>query len=195
MKKILASLKEISETSINANLLKDTLNTFDFSEINYNEIISGYDLDKYNKIIIKEKPVQIFLVTWPAQVNLPIHQHIKYWGYTAVLEGMLTEYLYDYDKDSKVLSIHPSRNVKKGELIYEPLNIIHQLMNPSPLEIAVSLHFYYPSEYDYDGTLMFDIEKRKLAELNEKAPNVSWNHPKEYYKRQVDDAFEVTKLW
>ena len=195
MKKLLSSLNKISETSINSNLVKNILDKVDFSDIDYKEFISGYDLSKYNKIIIKNKPLQIFLVTWPSQATLPVHQHNKYWGYIIVLENMLSESLYEYDDKNNILNIHPTRTIKNGEMIYEPLNIIHHLSNPSPLDVAVSIHFYYPPEYDYDGTLLFDVENQRLAELNKNAPNVSWNHPKEYYKRIEDNAFKISKMW
>ncbi len=195
MKNLLSSLSKISETSIDSNIVKNVLDKVDYKSIDYKEYISGYDLSKYNKIEIKNKPMKIFMVTWPPQATLPIHQHNKYWGYIMVLKGLINESLYTYDDKSKVLSIHPSRNIKKGEIIYEPLNIIHQLTNPSPLDISVSIHFYYPPQYDYEGTLMFDVDNRKLAELNKDAPNVSWNHPDKFYKRMEDNAFEITKMW
>ncbi len=195
MKKLLLLLNKISETSINSNLVKSLLDKVDFADIDYKAFTSGYNLKQYNKIIVKNKPLQVFIVTWPPQATLPVHQHNKYWGYITVLEGTVSESLYSYDEKKKILSIHPSRSMKKGETIYEPLNIIHQLTNPSPLDVSISLHLYYPTNYDYDGTLIFDIENKKLAELNKKAPNVSWNHPDEFYKKIEADAFEISKLW
>ncbi len=195
MKQLLSALSKISQTSINSNLVKNVLDKIDFTCLDYKNYLEGYDLKKYNKIIVKEKPLQIFIVTWPAQVSLPIHQHNKYWGYIGVLEGVVSESLYAFDDKKKLLSIHPSRTINKGEIIFEPLNIIHQISNPSPLDVSVSIHFYHPSDYDYDGTLLFDVETKKLAELNKDAPYVSWNHPKKYYKRMEDNAFEVVKLW
>ncbi len=195
MKKLLLSLNKISETSINSTLIKNFLEKIDFTALNYKDAISGYDLKQYNKIIIKNKPIQVFMVTWPPQVSLPIHQHNKYWGYIAILEGTISESLYSFDKEKKILNVHPSRSIKKGEIIYEPYNIIHQLTNPSPIDISISLHFYYPTDYDYDGTLMFDIENKKIAELNKDAPIISWNHPDKFYKRFEDNAFQISKMW
>ncbi len=195
MNKLLLSLNKISETSIDPNIIKNFLDKLDFTAINYQDIISDYDLKQYNKIMIKNKPVQLFMVTWPPQKSLPIHQHNKYWGYIAILEGTISESLYSFDKNNKILSIHPSRSIKKGEIIYEPLNIIHQLTNPSPIDISISLHFYYPTEYDYEGTLVFDLENKKIAELNKDAPFVSWNHPDKFYKKIEDDAFKISKMW
>ena len=195
MENLLSSLSKVSETSINSNIIKNILEKTDIKNINYKDYISGYDLSKYNKIVIKSKPLKIFLVTWPSQSILPIHQHNKYWGYIAVLKGLISESLYSYDDNDKVLSIHPSRSMKRGEIIYEPLNIIHQLTNPSPLDVSISLHLYYPPNYDYEGTMMFDAENKKLAELTKDAPCVSWNHPDKFYKRLEENAFEVAKLW
>ncbi|MFW5706321.1 MAG: hypothetical protein ACOC12_00240 [Bacteroidota bacterium] len=195
MEKILNKLKKLGTQEIEPNILKITLNGFDFANVDYMQYLDESKFDTYHRVVIMDEPIRVFLNVWPPEYQLPAHQHNNFWGYIAVLKGLLTETSFVYDADDAQLSCHPPKSFRKGEVIFEPLNVIHHLQNPSPSKPLVTAHFYYPPVYNYNGVMVFDIKNRRVAELNEKAPGVSWNHPSDYYVRIEEDAFSVVNLW
>jgi predicted metal-dependent enzyme (double-stranded beta helix superfamily) len=195
MKKVLEKLQKLDKEKIEPNILKITLNTIDFSHVDYMSFLEGKSFDEYSRVYLMDSPLRVFLNIWPAQYQLPVHQHNNFWGYIAVLKGLLTETSFVYEDEEKQLSCHPPKNFRKGEVIFEPLNGIHHIQNPSPSKPLVTAHFYYPSIMDYNGVRIFDIKKKRMAVLNEKADRVSWEHPKDYYSQDEKKAFTVVNLW
>ncbi len=195
MKKVLEKLSKLSEKEIEPNILKTTLDTFDFAQVDYMSYLEGIDLQQYKRIYIMEKPLRVFLNIWPSQFQLSTHQHNNFWGYIAVLKGLLTETSFVFSTEDKILSCHPPKSYRKGEVVFEPLNVIHHLQNPSPSKPLVTAHFYFPPVYDYNGVIIFDLKSKKIAELNAKAPGISWEHPDDHYNKIEDNAFEVVNLW
>ncbi|TVQ93347.1 MAG: hypothetical protein EA393_02260 [Bacteroidetes bacterium] len=195
MKKVLEKLHKLDPKEIEPNILKTTLNRFDFAQVDYLPYLEGKSFDEYSRTYILDSPIKVFLNVWPSQYQLPVHQHNNFWGYIAVLKGLLTETSFVFDKEDNVLSCHPPKSFRKGEVIFEPLNGIHHIQNPSPSKPLVTAHFYFPSGYDYNGVMIFDIRHKKVAELNEKADRISWDYPKDHYSRIEENAFEVVNLW
>lgn len=195
MKQVLQVLNELKEGSIDPTTTLKALKAIDFKNISYEEYLEGYDPNEYNRIKINDSPMQVFLMTWPPQFFLPIHQHKNFWGYVIPLQGIVAETIYGYAARKKKVFLHPTKTHKQGEIIYEPFNVIHKLQNTSPLESTISLHIYYPPKYNYDGTMIFDAQNRRLAVLNEKAESLSWEFPPDHYHKIVEDAYIVEKLW
>ncbi|MBW6480051.1 MAG: hypothetical protein K0B37_11525 [Bacteroidales bacterium] len=195
MKKVLEKLQKLDKEKIEPNILKITLNSIDFAQVDYMSFLEGKSCDEYKRVHLMDSPLRVFLNIWPAQHQLPVHQHNNYWGYIAVLKGLLTETSFVYEDEEKQLSCHPPKNFRKGEVIFEPLNGIHHIQNPSPSKPLVTAHFYYPSIMNYNGVRIFDIKKKRMATLNEKADRVSWGHPKDYYSQIEKKAFTVVNLW
>ncbi len=195
MKRVLEKLEKLDPEKIEPNILKITLNSIDFAQVDYMSFLEGKSFEEYTRVYIMESPLRVFLNIWPAQHQLPVHQHNNFWGYIAVLKGLLTETSFVFEEEKSQLSCHPPKNYRKGEVIFEPLNGIHHIQNPSPSKPLVTAHFYYPSIMDYNGVRIFDIKKKRMALLNEKATYISWNHPKEYYTKIDKKAFTVENLW
>ncbi len=195
MKRVLEKLQKLDPEKIEPNILKITLNTIDFAHVDYMSFLEGKGCEEYSRIYIMESPLRVFLNIWPPQHQLPVHQHNNYWGYIAVLKGLLTETSFVFEEEKNQLSCHPPKNYRKGEVIFEPLNGIHHIQNPSPSKPLVTAHIYHPSIMDYNGVRIFDIKKKKMAWMNEKANRVSWDHPKDHYSKIEKKAFSVVNLW
>lgn len=195
MKQVLQVLNELKEGAIDPNAVMNALSSIDFKSISYDEYLDGCNLDEYNCIKMNNSPMQVFLTTWPPQFFFPIHQHKNFWGYVVPLQGIVAETVYGYAARKKKVYLHPTKTHKPFDIIYEPFNVIHKLQNTSPLESTISLHIYYPPFYNYDGTMIFDAQNRRLAVLNEKAESLSWELPADQYKKIVEDAYSVEKLW
>jgi mannose-6-phosphate isomerase-like protein (cupin superfamily) len=195
MEKLLKKLAKLSDQQIEPNILKNTLDSIDFAHLNYLPYLEGVDMQQYGRIFISEAPLRVFINIWPAQYQLTTHQHNHFWGYIAVLKGLMTETSFVFDNEENILSCHPPKSYRKGEVVFEPLNTIHHLQNPSPSKPLVTLHVNYPPVYNYDGVKIFDIKNRKIAELDIRATGISWDYPVDYYKNIQENAFEVVNLW
>ncbi len=195
MKELLQALNNLEGKTIEPNIVREALSGINFSKLSYQEYLENCDMDTYSRIKVCDKPLQVFLMIWPPQFLLPIHQHNNFWGYVIPLQGIVAETVYGYAPRKKKVFLHPTKTHKTGEIIYEPYNVIHKLQNTSPLEPTVSLHIYYPPVYDYKGTLIFDAQNRRLAVLNEKATKLSWDLPEDNYESILENAYDVEKLW
>ncbi|MDR4987879.1 MAG: cysteine dioxygenase family protein [Bacteroidales bacterium] len=195
MKQLLEALRRLEGKTIEPALVMQTLSGINLKQLTYDEYLEGYDVNTYNRIKINDTPLQVFLMTWPPQFFLPIHQHRNFWGYVVPLKGLISETIYGYAARKKKVYLHPTKTHKPGEIIYEPFNVIHKLQNTSPLESSVSIHIYYPPLYNYSGTMIFDAQNRKLAVLNAKATVLSWELPADHYDEVIEDAYDVEKLW
>ncbi len=195
MKRLVQKLEGLKGEKINPAHVKKILADVDFNGLDYKDYMEGKDLGEYNRIRISEDPLQVFLTTWPPQFLLPIHQHKNFWGYVIPLEGIVAETIYGYAPRKKKVFLHPTKTYKKGEIIYEPYNVIHKLQNTSPLDVTISIHIYYPPTFSYKGTMIFDAQNRKLAFLNEKARMLSWDLPEDQYDKVMKEAYDVEKLW
>ncbi len=195
MEKLIKTLEALKGKKIDPALVRKALSAIDMKEVSYNPYLKGKDLSVYNRIKISDDPLQVFLMTWPPQFLLPIHQHRNFWGYVIPMKGIVAETVYGFAPRKKKIFLHPTKTYKPGELIYEPYNIIHKLQNTSPLEPTISIHIYYPPTFDYKGTMIFDAQNRRLAILNEKARMLGWDLPADHYESITEDAYEVEKLW
>ena len=195
MKEILDALHALKGQKIEPNLVRQVLESLQFRNIHlgdFFEDISSKDLER--KMLSKD-PLEVFLLRWPPQFFYPIHQHDNFWGFVIPLKGILSETLYGHAPNKRKVFIHPTKTFREGEIIYEPYKVIHKLQNTSPLETLITLHVYYPPEYNFDGTHIFDAKNRRLAVLNDKAETISWDLPADHYERMEDDAYELEKLW
>ncbi|MFO7874615.1 MAG: cysteine dioxygenase family protein [Bacteroidales bacterium] len=195
MKNLLNVLENIDTSNIKPKVVREVLQSVDFKNLSYKSYLEGYDLGQYNRIRLSDKHLQVFLMTWPPQFLLPIHQHKNFWGFVIPLEGIVSETIYGYAPRKKKVYLHPTKTYKPGEIIYEPYNVIHKLQNTSPLDTTVSLHIYYPPSMGYKGTMIFDAQNRRMAVLNEKAKALSWDLPEDHYDSILEDAYDVEKLW
>ncbi len=195
MNNLLDVLKKLDTKKPDPQDIKNALASVELTKLSYEEYIKGHDLGKYNRIKLMEEPFQVFIMTWPPQFLLPIHQHKNFWGYVVPLQGIVAETLYGYASRKKKVFLHPTKTFKPGEIIYEPYNVIHKLQNTSPLDPTISLHIYYPPTYNYEGTMIFDAQNRRMAVLNEKAEMLSWDLPADHYDSITEDAYDVEKLW
>ncbi len=195
MKDLLHALQAFDGKKIEPGTIQQTLAGINIKSLSYSGYLKDQDLSKYNKIKICDTPLQVFIMTWPPQFLLPIHQHRNFWGFVIALEGIVAETIYGYAPRKRKVYLHPTKTYKPGEIIYEPYNVIHKLQNTSPIDPTISLHIYYPPKYDYKGTMIFDAQNRRMAVLNEKAKMLGWDLPKDQYESITEDAYDVEKLW
>jgi predicted metal-dependent enzyme (double-stranded beta helix superfamily) len=195
MNQILYALQALKGKAIDPNIVRQALETIDFKNILIKDIFTNNDLDVHNRYMIMEDLFQVYFMVWSPQFFFPIHQHNNFWGFVIPIKGVLSETIYGYAPNKKKVFIHPTKSFKSGEIIYEPLNVIHKLQNASPIDTLTTLHVYYPPTYNFSGTKIFDAKNRKLAVLNEKALTLGWDLPKDQYEMIEKNAYDLEKLW
>jgi predicted metal-dependent enzyme (double-stranded beta helix superfamily) len=195
MKKLIEALKALKGKEIDPNLVRQVLESVNLKTLSVEEELKHVKKDAFNRQIVLDDPVQVFLMTWTPQFFYPIHQHNNFWGFVVPVKGFLSETIYGYAPNKRKVFIHPTKTFREGELIYEPMNVIHKLQNTSPIDSMVTLHVYYPPVYNFKGTTIFDAKNRRLAVLNEKAGDLSWDLPKDNFELVEEEAYELEKLW
>jgi hypothetical protein len=195
MEKLLKDLKGLKGKEIEPNIVRSVILSHDLRQLQYQHYIKDAGLVNYSSIPILQDPVQVFIMIRPPQHHLPVHLHNNFWGFVIPLKGMVTESIYNYDITRSKIFIHPSKTYSKGDYIFEPFNLVHKLQNPSPYDPAITLHVRFPAKYDYNGTMIFDINAHKLAVLSNKAQQVDWNLPEDNYIKTEENAYTTETLW
>ena len=85
---------------------------------------------------------------------------------------------------------------------FEVMGGIHSIVNNKPT-LSVSLHIYKTNQLNLSGVRIFDLENKKWAVLNDKAPSCTWNLPEEVpektYKRfpvfNTENCVAILMLW
>jgi cysteine dioxygenase len=102
------------------------------------------DDNKYcrNKIFENEN-FEIFIISWNKNQNAPIHDHSYNGCWLKVLQGELTENIYETDS----LSLYKSNSIKTNDISFMKNNIgYHSITNKSD-ETAITIHIYNPPNH------------------------------------------------
>jgi hypothetical protein len=97
--------------------------------------------------------VDVWLITWPQDTSTELHDHAGSLGALAVVDGVLTEHRWSYDRPGSGRLV--TRPLPAGRAAAFPLGHVHDVVNISGRP-AVSVHAYSPpltamSYYTVDG--------------------------------------------
>lgn len=169
--------------------IKKHIESSNIGSIHFEDFISSKKLEnRYDRILLFENTISCFLMVWPAQSASAIHEHKNFWGFISLLSGSLIEKSFSYENQK--LTLLEEQALEKRVLVEETENAIHQILNPHD-EIAVTLNMYYPAQKNLDGTLLFDIEKKRMGVLNSFSQSCSWNEPGYCFSSITENAFSV----
>ena len=144
------------------------------------DIVIDDNSDYFRKPILQDL-VNIYLMYWPAGIVSSIHQHSNFGSIIKVCKGKLYERSFKYLHEQLALEELAEQNYKEGDILIEEPNAIHEVSNPSQIEMAVSLHVYFPGVQNLSGSRLFDVKKNKIAILSDKASSFGWNQPEEAF--------------
>lgn len=150
------------------------------------------DQKKYSRNILTLDPFECVILHWPPKAESAIHYHQGFWGYVLCLKGSVENITYLHEKDKLI----ESRGflAMRGGIIDEPEGVIHKIVNPSPTEPLVTLHFYYPALETLDGLKLYDPEKGSIGVLNGKAKTASFEEPADAFESLTHDAFSFMPM-
>lgn len=142
----------------------------------------------YGRYIHTLEPFECVLINWPAETESAVHFHKGLFGYVLVLEGELENVSYELS-NNKLTECAIDRYARKG-IAPEPDQIIHKLRNHSKTKRAITLHFYYPAIHSFEGMEIFNLEKKAMGILSDKAKTANWSDKEGHFKEVRHNAFE-----
>ncbi|GGP04377.1 hypothetical protein GCM10010992_16490 [Cloacibacterium rupense] len=163
-------------------------NLFSFSYHDYNEIfkIDQKDIPEktYQRLpVFNNENCVAILMLWGINNQTAVHDHKNYEGKIKVLKGELTEVYYKETKD--FIEYEGAGVAIEGLIFEEEKGGIHSIVN-NKNSLSVSLHIYKTSELNLSGVRIFDVENKKWAILNDKAPSCSWSLPEEAFSEVIN---------
>lgn len=168
------ALNFIIEKNSNFNEVKDILfkyNYSDFKDLFHPEVAEVED-GTYFRMPVFNGRCSVFIMLWGPDAFTAIHDHKDYDGYVKILKGSLSE--IDYIPSNGFIIRGEERSGSEGDSLYAAKGAIHSVINRSK-ELSVSLHVYNTDQPGLKGVRIFDIEKRLIGLLNEKAKRSSWD--------------------
>jgi len=148
----------------------------------------------YARNILLMEPFEVVVLHWPPGVQSAIHHHEGFWGYVLCVQGEVENVEYTFDPETKELREISALCVKAGGVLSEPDGTIHKIVNPSPDQPLVTVHFYAPALENLDGMVLFDAERGWRGELNEQATTASFHQDEKGFRSLEKDAFSFVPM-
>lgn len=186
MHNLLAEIIQLDQQDISMNRLLKLVKEYDIDISNLNKNVKPTTRG-YLRIPILHDFVQVYVMIWPSGESSSIHEHKNFSGVIKVIEGIIEEHQYQFRSASRELLLLNKKNYKKEDVLTEEENAIHQVINKSSTQRAVTLHIYFPPSSNIAGSRLFDLRKKRIATLSDEAFSFSWNQPPEAFS-QIDTA-------
>jgi cysteine dioxygenase len=189
MEEFLNAFSSLKAEDLEYDRLKEKIIDADPFAQGFNEIgLSNPEPGAYSRKKILSVPLEITIVKWPSAGESAIHSHRDFWGFVAVIDGIIENMQYDWE--GKVLKQKSTDLFSTGALIPEPSGVIHKISNIGN-DPALTLHFYFPALDSFEGMKIFDLDKKRIGILGKKAWSASWNQPSENFYSIENDSFET----
>ena len=182
-KNIKYTLENLKKDHVSFDIIAENLFSYDYQD--YNEIFKIDQIEvpekTYKRLpVFNNENCVAILMLWGVNNKTAVHDHKNYEGKIKVLKGELTEVYYKETKD--FIEFEGAGVAIEGLVFEEEKGGIHSIVN-NKNALSVSLHIYKTSELNLDGVRIFDVENKKWAVLNDKAPSCTWNLPEEAFEK------------
>ena len=196
MQALLDTIRTSTPSGFDFEWMGDLVRSVDPGELDLRGCIPSIDgmTDNYARNILLLDPFEVVVLHWPPGVESAIHHHKGFWGYVLCIEGEVENIEYEFDAEQKELREGSALRVSAGGVLPEPDGTIHKIVNPSPDQPLVTVHFYAPALDTLDGMVLFDAEKGWLGELNAEATTASFHQDPKGFRRLEKDAFTFVPI-
>ena len=182
-KNIKYTLENLKKDNISFDIVAENLFSYDYQD--YNEIFKIDQIEvpekTYRRLpVFNSENCVAILMLWGINNKTAVHDHKNYEGKIKVLKGELTEVYYKETKD--FIEYEGAGVAIEGISFAEEMGGIHSIVNNKPT-LSVSLHIYKTNQLNLSGVRIFDLENKKWAVLNDKAPSCTWNLPEEAFEK------------
>ena len=196
MQALLDTIRTSTPPDFDFEWMGDLVRSVDPGELDLRGCIPSIEgmTDNYARNILLLDPFEVVVLHWPPGVESAIHHHKGFWGYVLCIEGEVENIEYEFDAERKELREGSALRVSAGGVLPEPDGTIHKIVNPSPDQPLVTVHFYAPALDTLDGMVLFDAEKGWLGELNAEATTASFHQDPKGFRRLEKDAFTFVPI-
>ena len=182
-KNIEYTLENLKKDHVSFDIIAENLFSYDYQD--YNEIFKIDQIEvpekTYKRLpVFNNENCVAILMLWGVNNKTAVHDHKNYEGKIKVLKGELTEVYYKETKD--FIEFEGAGVAIEGLVFEEEKGGIHSIVNNKPT-LSVSLHIYKTNQLNLSGVRIFDLENKKWAVLNDKAPSCTWNLPEEAFEK------------
>ena len=182
-KNIKYTLENLKKDNISFDIVAENLFSYDYQD--YNEIFKIDQIEvpekTYKRLpVFNNENCVAILMLWGVNNKTAVHDHKNYEGKIKVLKGELTEVYYKETKD--FIEFEGAGVAIEGLVFEEEKGGIHSIVN-NKNALSVSLHIYKTNQLNLSGVRIFDLENKKWAVLNDKAPSCTWNLPEEAFEK------------
>ena len=151
------------------------------------------DTNEYLRIPIYEGNFSVYVMKWPLNGVSTIHEHKNISGIIKILRGKIKEKTFAFDETEKKLYLKEKTDYSVGKILMEEENAIHQVINISEKEEALTLHVYFPSVLNLEGSRLFNVQERKIGVLNSAAISFGWSQPSLGFSEIIKNSFEYVE--
>jgi len=117
----------------------------------------------------------LLILVWTPGKGSPIHDHANAHCIMKILKGSLKETLFSWPDQCVLNNGEPSPPKVKKETVYQENQVtymsdqlgLHQVSNPDPENVAVSLHLYTPPNAAVYGCHIFDPKTGTAAHVKQ----------------------------
>ena len=182
-KNIKYTLENLKKDHVSFDIIAENLFSYDYQD--YNEIFKIDQIEvpekTYKRLpVFNNENCVAILMLWGVNNKTAVHDHKNYEGKIKVLKGELTEVYYKETKD--FIEFEGAGVAIEGLVFEEEKGGIHSIVN-NKNALSVSLHIYKTNQLNLSGVRIFDLENKKWAVLNDKAPSCTWNLPEEAFEK------------
>lgn len=162
----------------------DTLFSYDYVEYAKLFFVEEQDVPSgtYRRIPIHSGSCCAFLMLWGANASTAVHDHSDYDGFVKILKGRFLE--NSYIPSENFIEFEDEKNAYPGDELYESPGSIHSIRNLES-SLSVSLHIYNTCQNTLAGVRVFDIGKRIIGILNEKARTSTWDNSEDCFSEII----------
>lgn len=115
-----------------------------YNENDWKQYIKFIDPKYTRNVVYRDDLIEVILICWNSEAKSEIHDHPDKGCLFKILQGNLTEVVYD--KDNNDFVIKEAKNLSSNKISYqEGKNGLHQIINGN--EKTISLHIYSPPNY------------------------------------------------
>ncbi|KAI9656489.1 MAG: hypothetical protein M1821_004696 [Bathelium mastoideum] len=172
LREALGQTPRINSAEVDVEGLEQLMRNYDSNELDWGKFALADSSTNYTRNLVDQGngTTELLILVWNPSKGSPVHDHADAHCIMRILKGSIKETRYAWpDKNiSGPLQVTQEETVSEGDVSYMSDQLgLHTIMNPDPLETAVSLHLYSPPNAAKDGFSIYSKETGKATPIKQ----------------------------